>query len=505
MDNIKDLTISNLSNEEIDAINSLHPDPITSNEENTIIAKIISQKTCNMNAFKDAMIKAWKPNKKTTTNLLEDNTMAFVFDDEEDMEKVLNNAWTFRDHQLVISRWPPDQALAEINLDKVTFWIHAIGVPVSYTNLRNAQVIGDELGRFVKSDMRSVAHKWKKSMRIQVEFDIFKPLKSTLAFSCPSRPGLFIEIRYERLVDFCYSCGLIGHKLANCHIPNDGRRGIGEEGGFGPWMKMENSHIRNPKFIGDPCNKLPSGPSAVGKPTYNWPVPTARQPQRPPSFSREINTQILVATQMNVDTTSDLSNPKAHVKVDTPPGFPALKEHMAVVTESLQNPAVTETPIVTFTSDKMEISQRIPLTATDEGLVTAIIPNGPTSTGPGKILDNATGPSKPNLAQSGLIDQNFINQVDKHVTLKRKASSFEICPVIGITNTNPNFDISQFSHGKKIKTAEISPQKSPAYLNPNSELLTPAIDTGDNQVPIKTPRIDLYSISRIADVGAIGY
>ncbi|KAL3652866.1 hypothetical protein CASFOL_002547 [Castilleja foliolosa] len=494
MDNIKDLTITNPSNDEEDAINSLHPNPIlNTKEENTIIAKIISSKPCNMNAFKTAMIKAWKPDRKTTKNLLHDNTMAFVFEEEEDMEKVLNNSWTFRDHQLVLTRWLPEQSLTEVNLDKATFWIHTIGVPVSYTNLRTAQIIGDEVGRFIKSDLSSVAQKWKRSIRIQVEIDILKPLKNFLVFSCPSRPRLMIEIRYERLVGFCYSCGLLGHKLANCHNYAGDKRDIEEEGCYGPWLKMENSHIRNPKFNGELCNKSPYEQEAGAKTTYNWPIPTARQPQRPPIFNRNINTQGIGATQMNVDTPSDLSNPTIPVKVDAPPGFPALREHMAFGTEPLQKPAVTETSMVTPTFDKMEISQKISLTMTDERLANAIIPDGLNSIGPGNVLDKPYAPSGPNLSQDDSPNQNTM---DRHVTLKRKASTDELCLVNDIPNINPNPVNPQISQAKKLKLEENSPQKSPTYLNPNSYPLNPTLETSVANVPTKTPRVDLYSISR---------
>ncbi|KAL3628152.1 hypothetical protein CASFOL_027198 [Castilleja foliolosa] len=195
MDNVNEFSAMNIENEQQSPFNSLHLSPTTSNDESTVIAKIISPKNLNLNAFKAAMIKAWSPSKKTTTNTLTNNSIAFVFEEEDDMEKVLNHTWTFRDHQLVIARWPPDRALSEIDLNKTAFWVHAIGIPVSYTNLHSAKAIGDEIGRFIKTDPSSIGQKWRKSLRIQVEIDIDKPLKSALTFNCSGRPRLLVEIR----------------------------------------------------------------------------------------------------------------------------------------------------------------------------------------------------------------------------------------------------------------------------------------------------------------------
>ncbi|KAL3647568.1 hypothetical protein CASFOL_008536 [Castilleja foliolosa] len=105
--------------------------------------------------FKSTMIKAWNITGKVSTNQLGDNKMAFVFAEEKDMSKVLNNTWTFRDHQTVITWWPPDEAQTDVNLEKARFWVHFFGIPVTFINKENAEAIGNEIGTFVRSDLHS--------------------------------------------------------------------------------------------------------------------------------------------------------------------------------------------------------------------------------------------------------------------------------------------------------------------------------------------------------------
>ncbi|KAL3639346.1 hypothetical protein CASFOL_017253 [Castilleja foliolosa] len=196
---------------------SNQPNKITPNQteqEFTLIAKILSQKPLNLNAFKSSIIKAWNPKKKITTNILESNTVAFVFEDESDLDKVHNLSWTFRDHQIILAKWNSDQALGEVNLTSTIFWIQVFGIPVCYMNQNTARIIiGNEIGTFCKADLQLASNKWKKSLRIQIKLDITKPLTSFIILSCGDRPGFRIEIRYERLSDFCYNCGLLGHKI----------------------------------------------------------------------------------------------------------------------------------------------------------------------------------------------------------------------------------------------------------------------------------------------------
>lgn len=184
-------------------------------EEHTIIAKVLSSKPINMNVFKNTMTKAWNPKGKTLTNQLQQNTMAFIFESKEDFHKILNSSWSIRESQIIIQHWPSDLSFSEINLSKTNIWIHPSNLPANL-NLQTTKNIGNTIGRFIKTDLLTTSHKWRKSLRIQVEIDINKPLTDLIQIPREKRPDLKTEIRYERIVDYCFFCGLLGHKLLNC-------------------------------------------------------------------------------------------------------------------------------------------------------------------------------------------------------------------------------------------------------------------------------------------------
>ncbi|KAL3622592.1 hypothetical protein CASFOL_034003 [Castilleja foliolosa] len=230
------------------------PDRNINGKEVTLIARIMAPKPINMKALRTTITKAWNPTKKLTTYLLVDNTMAFVFEEEKDMEKVCNVSWTFRDYQLVIARWPPDKALTEIDLNKTIFWVHAFGIPVAFINQNNAKAIGDTIGTFIKSDLQNATQKWKRSLRLQVEIDVSKPLTSSINLSINGRSDILIEIRYERITDYYFKCGCLGHKRPTCkeEIEEKDLKLAAEK--FGPWLKFENTHIANPQFRSESPN-----------------------------------------------------------------------------------------------------------------------------------------------------------------------------------------------------------------------------------------------------------
>lgn len=212
-----------------------------------------TSKTINMNAFRSTMIKAWNPKGKFQTNILHQNAMAFILESPNDYQKILNLSWSFRDSQINIHPWPDDKALSDIDMSKIYLWIHIFNLPINLMNLQTATHIGNKLGLFLKADLGSSSHKWRKSMRVMIQFDFSKPLTDHVFIQRSNNEPLLVEIRYERVAEFCFACGLIGHKHVQCGKEKNKEKveqppTISLK--FGPWLKLENSHIKNPFLAG---------------------------------------------------------------------------------------------------------------------------------------------------------------------------------------------------------------------------------------------------------------
>ncbi|GLT55790.1 hypothetical protein SLA2020_288800 [Shorea laevis] len=83
--------------------------------------------------------------------------------------------------------------------------------------LKNAVAIGKSLGNLLEvENADSLSLICRSYLRILVEIDIRKPLEPGSIIHREVGPPICIQLKYERLDDYCVACGLIGHKKSDC-------------------------------------------------------------------------------------------------------------------------------------------------------------------------------------------------------------------------------------------------------------------------------------------------
>ncbi|KAL5767157.1 hypothetical protein ACOSQ2_013940 [Xanthoceras sorbifolium] len=105
-------------------------------------------------------------------------------------------------------------------------------------NYKVARLIAEEVGSIVDFSI-DTKDLWGKFLRIKVRIDITKPLKRGIRLRLANFDTMITAlIKYERLPDFCYGCGLIGHSFRECYN-SEVRKNImeGVEPKFGGWLR----------------------------------------------------------------------------------------------------------------------------------------------------------------------------------------------------------------------------------------------------------------------------
>jgi hypothetical protein len=101
--------------------------------------------------------------------------------------------------------------------------------------------VGNHIGKYVKNDDLNNCGSWRKYLRIRVAININEPLKKSLVFDRDEGEPVQIHFKYEKLGNFCFACGVIGHTENFCTKHYDATFTEVEKG-WGNYLRAENSN-----------------------------------------------------------------------------------------------------------------------------------------------------------------------------------------------------------------------------------------------------------------------
>lgn len=87
--------------------------------------------------------------------------------------------------------------------------------------------LGNFFGEFLLYDVKNNTSIWRECMRVKIRIDVRKPLKRKKRITRKNGQDFVVTCKYERLGDFCFSCGLVSHTERFCRKNLDNREGGG--------------------------------------------------------------------------------------------------------------------------------------------------------------------------------------------------------------------------------------------------------------------------------------
>ncbi|OMO80690.1 hypothetical protein CCACVL1_12816 [Corchorus capsularis] len=210
-------------------------DSVRESTQFSLIEKVISDRNLNKNGAMGVLQSIWPLKVLRKVFDLGPNLCGFSFVDQRSMEFALHNGpWTVMGHHLCLKRWDTSLAVGEIKFEEVNFWTQVHNLPLEYLTSSNARKIGVQLGKVVEiEDPDWIRGYGMAFLRVKIAVDIHKSLVGR--FKVPRGNGDFVtaEVKYERLGDFCYRCGMLGHSDKHCEQSGHSL----SLGKYGPWMR----------------------------------------------------------------------------------------------------------------------------------------------------------------------------------------------------------------------------------------------------------------------------
>lgn len=185
-----------------------------------LIGKIISQRIINKQAMRDIVLHSWKSIDSLEVEDLGNNAFLFTFSTHTVRDQILSGGpWNVRGQMLILKPWNPNLSIGEIDLFYTPVWIQIHGLPMFKMTERSTKNIGQLAGPVLAHDFpANVKVHVSRFFRVQVMLDTRKPLIPGYYRKRQEAEPCWVPLKDEKISDFCYACGRIGHTQSACEV-----------------------------------------------------------------------------------------------------------------------------------------------------------------------------------------------------------------------------------------------------------------------------------------------
>ncbi|XP_073041756.1 uncharacterized protein [Primulina eburnea] len=236
--------------------------------ESCLVAKVFSSKAVNRETFRTQMPRIIQAKKEVKIEVIGENMFMLNFNSIMDKRNVmLGGPWNFF-KDLVIFKEPTGlQKTMDINFDELAIWVQCHNLPFAFMHESVIRNLGERIGRVLEVDGEEDGNCTGKFVRVRVLLDITKPLLQGLRVKPEeAEEEICILLLYERLPNFCYLCGRLGHVLKECvdHRDED------PVPSYGNWLRA--SSISGNRIVKEYISNIPSSSDSPHFPPQGFEV-----------------------------------------------------------------------------------------------------------------------------------------------------------------------------------------------------------------------------------------
>lgn len=126
----------------------------------------------------------------------------------------------------------------------LNIWIQIHDLPTGFMSKIVGKQLGNFFGEFLLYDSKNNSSIWRECMRIKARLDVRKPLKYKKKITRMNGSDFVVTCKYERLGEFCFTCGLLSHIERFCRrfIDNRSDDKVKE---WGNWLRAAPRKVAN--------------------------------------------------------------------------------------------------------------------------------------------------------------------------------------------------------------------------------------------------------------------
>nr|XP_023875779.1 uncharacterized protein LOC111988216 [Quercus suber] len=142
-----------------------------------LAGKFYMKSRVNLESVARVLRTVWRTEKNFEVNDVGENKVLFLFQQEEDMDRVLMlSPWSFDKYLLVLHKLEVGEAVNQLKFSEASFWVQIHGLPTMSQMKEVSLRIGQSLGRVEKVDVDDKGFCLGNYLLIRVSIDISTPL-----------------------------------------------------------------------------------------------------------------------------------------------------------------------------------------------------------------------------------------------------------------------------------------------------------------------------------------
>ena len=186
--------------------------------EYLLVAQFLTRRFLNMEAMARTFKQLWRSTNRFTICNQNEHRVLFVFDNPNDIERILKNQpWSFDKHLVMLQRYNTDCSVRDLVFSKTLFWVQVHDIPIWYMTKEVAENIYDIVGEVQKS-ASAVTDEGGHFIRVWVMIDITLPLCQGRVITLENGSKHWVRFRYKPLPNLCFWCGCLNHADKSCEL-----------------------------------------------------------------------------------------------------------------------------------------------------------------------------------------------------------------------------------------------------------------------------------------------